>query len=445
LSDQRTGRELTPRPDDEPRAVTPRESALPASQDAATERFYAGDQAHSVGLTEERAGQVVRQSSNARMVAFLGSLFLVLFVPLYWLYDIGIPALGMGGRLQAEAETQYVTSVARGHALYLANCAQCHGDNGQGGIGPPLNDQMKLYNTVNEAGLPGPGHLNPTYLQTVLEEGGRYVCGDPNSIMPAWQQPKGPLNYREIEEIIAFLLASDEVTWQELGAGHGAEASVSPGAPGAHGESESEAEEHRGWRDPDFSPPPDATPVPECWRGGPGNGNGGSPSPQPVESPGTAESPRVVEVLGTNQIRWVDPSSGEAYESLTVVEGEVIEFRVGNESPDVPHSFYIGSAEELEQAPAETDLPGIDPFTSEDGTQTFVWTVENLPENPQFACTVPGHYPTMNVDLILTTQPGTSPGASPGASPGTSPGASPGESPAASPGGSPAASPTGSP
>lgn len=414
MSDQRTGRELTPRPESEPGAVTPREP-LPPSSVTPADRFYAGDQAHTVGLTEERAGQVVRQSSNARMVAFLASLFLVLFVPLYWLYDIGIPVLGVDGRLAAEEDAQYVTSVARGHALYLNNCASCHGTDGQGGIGPALNDQMKLYNTITEAGLPGPGHLNPVYLQAVLEEGGRYVCGDPNSIMPAWEQPKGPLNYREVEEIIDFLLASDEVTWHEVHTVH--EVGETPGPP----------EEFHGWRDPDFEPAPDATPVPACWRGTPGGGGGATP--EPVESPGTAENPRVIEVLGTNQITWVDPASGDVLSALSVVPGEVIEFRVSNESDAVPHSFYIGSADELATAPAETDLPGIDPFTSTEGTQSFTWTVEDLPENPQFACTIPGHYATMSVDLLVAEQPNAP----------SSPAASPGESPAASP--SPAGSP----
>src|SRR5688500_19791401 len=129
------------------------------------------------------------------MIAFLAALLIVLFIPLYWLYDIGLPVVGFDGRLQAEAQDQYVIDVSRGYALFLANCARCHGANGEGGIGPALNDQQKLYNAVTAAGLPGTGHLNPDYLHTVLEVGGRYVCGDPNSVMPAWLDPKGPLNY----------------------------------------------------------------------------------------------------------------------------------------------------------------------------------------------------------------------------------------------------------
>ena len=57
-----------------------------------------------------------------------------------------------------------MTDVSRGYALFLANCARCHGDQGQGGIGPPLNNQGKLYQAVN-GGRPntsGKGHLNPT-------------------------------------------------------------------------------------------------------------------------------------------------------------------------------------------------------------------------------------------------------------------------------------------
>ena len=65
---------------------------------------------------------------------------------------------------------QAVTAVERGYNLYQANCARCHGVNGEGGIGPVLNDQMKLF-----------AHLNEQYIHTVLTVGGRYVCGNPKS------------------------------------------------------------------------------------------------------------------------------------------------------------------------------------------------------------------------------------------------------------------------
>jgi mono/diheme cytochrome c family protein len=397
VSDERTGRELTPRPEEEAGAVTPRETGVPQPSTTAADRFYAGDVAHTVGLTEERAAQVVRQSSNARMVAFLGALFLVLFVPIYWIYDIGVPALGVSGRLDQESEIQYVTDVARGHELYLANCARCHGNNGEGGIGPALNDQGKLHLALTPQGLPGRGHLNPYYLETVLERGGRWVCGVPNSGMPRFLQPEGPLNYREIEEIIAFILAPNDVTWTYAPeAGHGEDAD--------HGAAE--PVEMRGWRDPDYEPPPDATTPPACWRApgqdpnalpgaGTGNGNG---APAAVENPGTPDNPRVIAIEATQQVQWVDPETEQRLTSIPIVEGETVEFEIINETP-VEHNFHLGTAEELEAASGDVDLPGVPTFTN--GTETYTHTFDTIPENFQFACTVLGHYQTMHGDFVV--------------------------------------------
>ena len=100
---------------------------------------------------------------------------MALFVIAYYFYELGLP----GGLTLAAVErggaAQQVTSVERGYNIYQANCARCHGANGEGGIGPILNRQDKLF-----------AHLNEDYLHNVLEVGGRYVCGNPNSVMPVW-------------------------------------------------------------------------------------------------------------------------------------------------------------------------------------------------------------------------------------------------------------------
>ena len=407
MSDERTGRELTPRPEDEPSAITPREPQLPRPSTAPVERFNAGVQTHTVGLTEERVAQIVRQSGNARMVAFLGALLIVLFIPIYWLYDIGLPLVGFGGRLDAEANVQYVTDVKRGHALYLANCARCHGDQGQGGIGPPLNDQAKLYQAVT--GEPphydsGKGHLNLSYLHSVLAEGGRFVCGDPASVMPAWLQPKGPLNYREVEDIIQFIVASNQTAWVYQPAhAEALDATPAPAVP------------QQGWRDPNYSPAPGSTPVPACWR--PPAATGAAGTAAPVTSPGTAANPRVIELHATDQLQWVD-AAGAPVTALTLVPAEVVEFRVVIDNQFAQHNLHIGPATELATAPADTSLPGIPSFTGAEGPKTFLYTVETLPTQPQFACTVQGHYSTMNGDLVLaaTGSPAASPAASPSGS-----------------------------
>ena len=158
-----------------------------------------------VDLPPERAAQIVRQSSNARWVSFLAVVIVVLFVALYWFYELGGPLGLTQSRLEAEADAQQVTRVERGYNIFQANCARCHGDNGEGGIGPVLNSQEKLYQ-----------HLNADYLNTVLVAGGRYVCGNPLSQMPVWSDtatPPGPLNYTQIEDVIEFIRAENTQTF----------------------------------------------------------------------------------------------------------------------------------------------------------------------------------------------------------------------------------------
>jgi mono/diheme cytochrome c family protein len=422
MTEDRTGRELTPRPTEPEGVVAPREPSLPApATPAEAERFSAGERTHAIGLTEERAAQIVRQSSNARMIAFLAALIFVVFIPIYWLYDIGLPVVGIEGRLPKEADEQYVTDVSRGYALFLANCARCHGNNGEGGVGPPLNDQAKLYKALTPQGLAGTGHLNPDYIRSVLTEGGRYVCGDPNSVMPAWLQPKGPLNYREVEEIIKWITASADTKFVYQPTHVEGGATIPP------------AVNVEGWTDPAYTPAPDATPVPACWRAPAGGGT--TATPAPVTSPGTVANPRIIEIEGTADVHWVDPTSGQPLTALSIVPGETIEFHVVNDAA-FPHNFKIGSATDLSAAPDPNPLPGVEDFTSANSPQTFTYTFDTIPDQPQFACTVPGHYQTMHVDLVVANaggQPGGSPGASPAASPaGSGAPASPQPSPAPS-------------
>lgn len=375
MSDQRTGRELTPRDDDA--AIEP----IPSGDQLDVERFSAGPRAHTVGLTEERAAQVIKQSGGARNVAFLAVLLIALFIPVYWFYDLGITALGMDGRMEKTKETQYVTDVSRGYDLYLNNCATCHGENGEGGIGPPLNNQEKLYNSLTDDGRPGTGHFNPTYLMRVLEVGGRYVCGDANSLMPAWLNPAGPLNYRQVEELIAFLLASSETEFEWP-------------PEGAHVTGEAEHRTLVGWRDPDWEPAPGAPTPPACWRNPSGQIGGsapttGGPDAPSIDEPGTAEAPRVVPLQANAALQFTDPD-GVVLTNIPVKAGEVVRFEVDN-TAGYSHNFLIGTDDAL-LADDRANLVGIPDWES--GVQTFEWTVPTEGEL-KFGCTVPGHYALM--------------------------------------------------
>ena len=223
----------------------------PPSEPAPVERFTAPRTAHVNELTPERAAKIVEQSASARMVALLASLIVVLFVILYYFYELGAPLGLTEPRVDQQRDLQQVTAIERGYNLFQANCARCHGPNGKGTeegyTAPPLNDQMKLY-----------VHLNPQYLANVLKQGGRLVCGNAKSAMPIWSNENGgPLNYIQIQNLIAFLRAPSN---QEF-------AIRDPETLEPEHNADGTEKTFHGWRDTEFKPDPAATAVPDCWSG----------------------------------------------------------------------------------------------------------------------------------------------------------------------------------
>ena len=226
----------------------------PPSEPAPVDRFTAPRTAHVNELTPERAAKIVEQSASARIVALIASLIVVLFVIGYYFYEVGLPFGISEARTDQQRDLQQVTSIERGYNLYQANCARCHGPNGkglnEGYTAPPLNDQMKLY-----------VHLSPQYIANVLREGGRYVCGNAKSAMPVWSNENGgPLNYIQIQNLIAFLRAPSN---QEF-------AIRDPDTLEPEHNADGTEKTFTGWRDPNFKPEDTATPVPDCWSGSAG-------------------------------------------------------------------------------------------------------------------------------------------------------------------------------
>jgi mono/diheme cytochrome c family protein/plastocyanin len=181
-----------------------------------------------------------------------------LFVVVYYFYELGAPLGLTKARLSTEVDAQQVVAVERGYNLFQANCARCHGANGEGGIGPQLNSQEKLFN-----------HLNEDYLRNVLTVGGRYVCGNANSQMPVWSDTNGgPLNYRQIEELIAFLRAPADHEFVVRDPSLN-EPVIDP----ATGQEKT----FHGWVDPNYQPAPGSTPYPDCYLNALTGGASGAP------------------------------------------------------------------------------------------------------------------------------------------------------------------------
>ncbi len=281
----------------------------PESAPAPVERFSAPASAHQFALTPERAAGIVRQSSNARWVGFLAVLFVVVFVILYYFYDLGFPGIPNSSREAAEVAQQQVTSVEAGYNLFEANCARCHGAAGQGGIGPVLNDQAKLY-----------VHLNPTYIMNVLTVGGRYVCGNPNSLMPVWADTNGgPLNYVQIQNLIDFIRAPNTLTFTIR------DNSTNEPILDANGKPETAV----GWRDPNFTPAPNATPVPDCW------------SSALTSSPAAGGSPAATPAPGATVVKLDALNIAYTQTSLTAPANTAFDLQFNNQDAGVPHNVVI--------------------------------------------------------------------------------------------------------
>jgi mono/diheme cytochrome c family protein/plastocyanin len=281
----------------------------PESLPAPVERFAAPASAHQLALTPERAASIVRQSSSARWVGFLAVLFVVVFVIVYYFYDLGFPGIANSSREAKEVAAQQVTSVEAGYNLFEANCARCHGAAGQGGIGPVLNDQAKLY-----------VHLNPQYIMNVLTVGGRYVCGNPTSLMPVWADTNGgPLNYVQIQNLIDFIRAPNTLTYTIRDNSTNEPILDSSGKP----------ETAVGWRDPNYTPAPGATPVPDCW------------SSALTSSPAASGAPASTPAPGETVVKLDASNIAFTQTTLAGPANTAFDLQFNNQDASVPHNVVI--------------------------------------------------------------------------------------------------------
>jgi mono/diheme cytochrome c family protein/plastocyanin len=347
----------------------PPEERLPAprpqSAPEPASRFSAPPSAHRQDLTPERAARIVRQSANARLFGFLAVVVVSLFVIGYYFYELGLPGGLSTPRLDTAAAAQQVTAVQRGYNIFQANCAQCHGAEGQGGKGPILHDQVKLYQ-----------HLNPDYIRNMLQVGGRYACGNANSIMPVWSNtgnPPGPLNYMQINNLIAFLRAPSTETYQVLDPNL-----FEPVIDPATGQPKT----FKGWVDPAWTPAPGATPYPACWQDSfktPAPSGGASPAPSAGASGSPAASPGASG--GANGVTITEVAQNIAFQTteLTAPAGVPITIHFENQDAGVPHNMVFKNSAgttvftgDLITGVNSTDytLPGLQP-----GDYTFVCAV----------------------------------------------------------------------
>jgi uncharacterized cupredoxin-like copper-binding protein/mono/diheme cytochrome c family protein len=109
-------------------------------------------------------------------------------------------------RRQAEAREHTTERIAeRGARLFVNNCRNCHGLEGEGHVAPALNGQNFLI-----LGEDNPYGLEPTPIG-VADEVRAFLkntiaCGRTNTFMPVWgQRFGGPLSDTQIEQIVTMI------------------------------------------------------------------------------------------------------------------------------------------------------------------------------------------------------------------------------------------------
>ena len=98
--------------------------------------------------------------------------------------------LGEKGRLELASEEFEKERISRGQKIYQAQCVSCHGTEGEGGVGPALNNKTVLKNTQDEIFF------------SVIRS------GVPSTQMPAWSVDYGgPLTDEDVRDTVAFIRA----------------------------------------------------------------------------------------------------------------------------------------------------------------------------------------------------------------------------------------------
>jgi len=202
--------------------------------------------------------------------------------------------------------------------------------------------------------------------------GGRYVCGDANSLMPIWSDqgnPPGPLNYRTLPELIAFITAPNTTQFQGVDPTTGQTVTLS------------------GWRDPTYVLPANATPVPACWKDAFTSSASAAASPAASGAPsaapsgGTAASPAASGGAAGTVLQLAAANIAYDQTDLTAPANTPFQIAFTNNDAGIPHNVSIH-----EGSPTGTEVFKGAIFT---GVATQTYDVPALPAGTySFVCSV---------------------------------------------------------
>lgn len=121
---------------------------------------------------------------------FTRLLFIGLVFTAVILVAIGLYTVLESPRLAEAADETGKEAVSEGRRIYQEQCATCHGSQGEGGVGLPLNSKELLENTPDSV------------LFSIIRS------GVPMTQMPAWSiDYGGPLTDQDVRHVVAFIRA----------------------------------------------------------------------------------------------------------------------------------------------------------------------------------------------------------------------------------------------
>ncbi|MBI3977533.1 MAG: c-type cytochrome [Chloroflexi bacterium] len=145
-----------------------------------------------------------------KMILSVGMLvFTLLFMGGYWLTE---PM-----RNQQAAQRQEHVAVERGIHAFAKYCARCHGDKGQGLTAPPLTRDAVAQRHQWDLSDPDKTKEATVFVYSTIYYGWPPAYRGQKPAMPNWGETAGgPLNYEQVNELVAFVLSTDEHKWEEV-------------------------------------------------------------------------------------------------------------------------------------------------------------------------------------------------------------------------------------
>lgn len=140
------------------------------------------------------------------MIALM--LLLLLLVGVYTIWD--------PFRAEATNERTREEIIERAAHTFARNCRQCHGNDGEGRIGPALNPEFRARlreTNPNVLDFTNPNQLqeNQRIVRNTLE------CGRIGTIMPPWSQAQGGgLNDEQIRQLVVLLTNPTAHAWEHV-------------------------------------------------------------------------------------------------------------------------------------------------------------------------------------------------------------------------------------